>query len=277
MVDHLKMLLSLAHDGGQIALRLFDGIPSELKPDNSVITEADRSISALAQQRLKPLIATGQHVLIDEEDPRKSEYFDEAFLDRTPYVWAIDPIDGTRVYANQMPHYGISIGLIKDRKPYMGAVYFPALRELFYCDGENAYLVKNAFAWNAKKSLIKPVDEVLSNRSIFIISEELGRDFAWHSPDCRYLVLSSAVTEFCWPAAGRACGSLSRVYLWDFAGSWAIAEKAGLKFRNAKTGQVMDHLETGLFKDTLPWKLKDYYILSSERNYPILRDRITFL
>jgi fructose-1,6-bisphosphatase/inositol monophosphatase family enzyme len=253
-----------------------DDIHPELKADTSVITEADRAISALAQQRLKALIATGQHVLIDEEDPRKSDYFDEAFLDRTPYVWSIDPIDGTRVYANHMPHYGVSIGLIKERKPYLGAVYFPTLKELFYCDGVNAYLVKNAFCWNAERMLIKPVDEQLSSRSVFILSDEMGEDFAWRSSDCRYLVLSSAVTEFCWPAAGRACGSLSRVHLWDFAGSWPIVEKAGLKFRNVKTGQPLDRLEISAFQRTPPWKLKDYYILSSERNYPLLRQRLSF-
>ena len=105
----------------------------------------------------------------------------------------------------------------------------------------------------------------------------MGKDFTWHSADCRYMVFSSAVSEYCWPAAGRACGSLSRVHLWDFAGSWPIVEKAGLKFRNAKTGQVLDHLEAGLFQNSPAWKLKDYYILSSERNYSTLRDRVTFL
>jgi myo-inositol-1(or 4)-monophosphatase len=277
VADHVKLLLSLARDAGRIALGLADDMQSELKPDASVITAADRAISALAHARLKPLIATGQHVLIDEEDPRKGDYFNEAFLDRTPYVWAIDPIDGTRVYANHMPHYGISIGLIKDRRPYLGAVYFPALKELFYCDGVNAYFVKDAFCWNAKKTLIKPVDEQISDRSVFILADDLGKNITWSSPDCRFMVFSSAVSEYCWPAIGRACGSLSRVYLWDFAGSWPIVEKAGLRFRHAKTGQVMERLSLDLFQDKLEWKLKDHYILSSERNYPLLRDRITFL
>ena len=277
MVDHVKLMLSLARDGGRIALRLMDDSHPELKRDSSVITQADLQISALAHARLKPLIATGQHVLIDEEDPRKADYLNEEVLNKTPYVWSIDPIDGTRVYANHMPHYGISIGLIKDRRPFLGAVYFPTLKELFYCDGVNAYLVKDAFCWNVQKTLIKPVDEEISNRSIFILADEMGKDFRWHSSDCRYMVFSSAVSEYCWPAAGRSCGSLSRVHLWDFAGSWPIVEKAGLKFRNAKTGQVLDRLEAGLFQSSPAWKLKDYYILSSERNYPLLRDRIAFL
>ena len=277
MADHFKLLLSLARDAGRAALRLADDMHAELKPDASVITAADRAISRMAHERLKPLIATGQHVLIDEEDPRKAAYLDEGFLARTPYVWSIDPIDGTRVYANHMPHYGVSIGLIKDRRPYLGAVYFPSLRELFYCDGTDAFLVENAFSWNEKRTRIRPVDEELTSRSVFIISDELGKYFTWSSPDCRYMVLSSAITEYCWPAVGRGCGSLSRVHLWDFAGSWPIIEKAGLKFRNARTGQVLDRLEADLFQTSPVWKLKEHYILSSENNYLPLRDRITFL
>jgi myo-inositol-1(or 4)-monophosphatase len=277
MQQYLAVMLSLVHDAGRIALRLMDNSRPELKADNSVITAADREVSALAHRRLKRLLATGEHALVDEEDPRKVEYLDEQFLERTPYIWSIDPVDGTRVYANHMPHYGVSIGLIRNRKPWLGAVYFPTLKELFYCDGDNAWRVTNAFSFGARRALIKPVDEVISDRSIFISSDEIGTEFFWKSNDCRLMILATAVSEFCWVAAGRACGSLSRTHLWDIAGSWPIAEKAGLKFRNARTGATLDRVEADLFHRTAtPWKLKEYYILSSARNFPLLRKRILF-
>ncbi len=277
MSVYVDVMLSLVKEAGVVALRLMENSQPELKPDTSVITEADKAISALAHKRLKPFLSTGQHVLIDEEDPRKSEYQDDAFLERTPYVWAIDPIDGTRAYANRMPHYGVSLGLMKDRKPWLGAVYFPTLKELFYCDGENAYLVKNAFSWSEQRILIKPQDEVISSRSVFIMSDDIGVKFTWKSPDCRVMVFASAVSEFCWPTVGRGCGSLSRVHLWDFAGAWPIIHKAGLKFRHFSTGKPLERLEAGLFHKDPAWKLKDYFILSSERNFSMLRERITLL
>ncbi len=277
MCEYMEAMLSLVKEAGQVALRLMDNSHPQLKPDDSVITEADKAISALAHARLEPFLSTGKHVLIDEEDPRKGEYQDEAFLDRVPYVWAIDPIDGTRAYANRMPHYGISLGLMKERKHWLGAVYFPTLRELFYCDGDKAYLMKNAFLPNEERILIKPQDEVISNRSVFIISDDVGEKFTWKSPDCRMMVLGSAVSEFCWPAVGRGCGALSRTHLWDFAGSWPIIEKAGLKFRDFVTGKPLERLETGLFRKEPSWKLKDYYILSSDKNFALLRERITIL
>ena len=71
-------------------------------------------------------------------------------------IWAVDPIDGTRLYANRMPLFGISIGLIKDLKPWLGAVYFPMLKELFYCDGTEAYFVQDAFGAQELKTRIVP-------------------------------------------------------------------------------------------------------------------------
>ncbi len=275
---YVKILLSLVEEAGRIALRLIDDSHPGLKPDNSIITDADLAISRLAHRRLGKLIATGQHALIDEEDPRKEDYLNDAFLESTPFIWAIDPIDGTRSYANRMPHYGISVGLIKDRKPWLGAVYFPSLKELFYCDGKRAYFVKDPFCRAAKRVLIKPVDEKLSSRSVFILSDVVGEDLVWHSKDCRYMVFATAVTEFCWPCIGRGCGSLSRTHLWDVAGSWPIVAQAGLKFRSFRTGKPLDRLDAGLFEQhKKSWRFTDYYILSSQRNFAALRERVRFI
>jgi hypothetical protein len=67
------------------------------------------------------------------------------------------------------------------------------------------------------------------------------------------------------------------VHLWDFVGSWAIFEKAGLKLRTFKDGRVLDKIEAGLFHkdDGSPWRLREFYILSSEQNYPQLRKLLT--
>jgi fructose-1,6-bisphosphatase/inositol monophosphatase family enzyme len=268
-------MTTLVKDAGHIALNLIDHSHPELKPDNSVITEADRRISALARERLAAYVITQEHVLIDEEDPKSGSYLDDAFLDRTRYVWAVDPIDATRAYANRMPHYGISLGLIRDRKPWLGAVYFPSLKEMFCCDGEEAFFIENIFTPQEKRTRIVPIDEELSDRSLFIATDNLLEDFEWRSPDCRVVVFSAAVCEFCWPTIGRGCGALARVHLWDMAGAWPIFEKAGLGMYSFTTGQRLERLETPLFeKESKPWKFKDYYILSSPRNFPLLRSRL---
>lgn len=55
--------------------------------------------------------------------------------------WIVDPIDGTTNFLHALPHFAISICLERDRKPYAGVVYNPAMDELFWAEkGEGAWL-----------------------------------------------------------------------------------------------------------------------------------------
>ncbi len=47
------------------------------------------------------------------------------------YLWAIDPLDGTTNFAHQFPFSAVSIGLLIDGEPAVGAIYDPYRRELF--------------------------------------------------------------------------------------------------------------------------------------------------
>jgi myo-inositol-1(or 4)-monophosphatase len=275
MDNYFPLLVSFVREAGEMALSLIQDSSPQLKPDTSVITRADKAISVLARERFQGLLASSDHILIDEEDPGSVQYLDQSVLDKVPFLWAIDPIDATRAYANRMPHYGISLGLMKDLYPWMGAVFFPSLKELFYCDGKEAFFVQHAFTKEEKRTRIVPWDEEISSRSVFIVTDDIMDDFTWQSRDCRIMVFSAAVCEFCWPAVGRGCGALSKVHLWDMAGAWPVFEKAGLRLRSFSTGEVLSRVEARFFhKDKTPWRLKDYYILSSDRNYDQLRQRL---
>lgn len=57
----------------------------------------------------------------------------------------IDPIDGTTNFVNGVPHTAISVGVYKDKKPYIGIVYNPILDEMY-----EAVINKGAYL-NGKK------------------------------------------------------------------------------------------------------------------------------
>ena len=110
---YLERMLSFAREAGGMALDLINKSDPGLKKDHSVITLADKAISQLARTKLSDFLQNPEHILIDEEDPQLKRYSDPKCLGRSPFIWAVDPIDGTRLYANRMPLFGISIGLIK--------------------------------------------------------------------------------------------------------------------------------------------------------------------
>lgn len=276
MKEYLDLMFEIAQEGGRISLDVLENMEVNFKQDASVITEADLTISKLVHQKLSPLLSNDDHILIDEEDPKSSDYLNEESINHTKYIWSVDPIDGTRPYSNGIPTYGISIGVLKEAKPWMGVVYFPLLNELFYCDADNAFFVRHAFTDHEMRRKIVPIDEDLSNASIFYGDEAFYKRFSWDSSDCRTMIPASAVVHFCWPTIGRGCGSLLRVALWDMAGSWPIVQRAGLEFRDFDTGEVFDRLELKRFQhERSSWKTKNYHILSSEKNYALFKQRLS--
>ncbi len=66
---------------------------------------------------------------IQAEYPSHGVYGEEGTnhnLDRE-FVWYVDPIDGTTNFWRQIPLFGISIGLVQDKHPILGVLFFPAL------------------------------------------------------------------------------------------------------------------------------------------------------
>ncbi|WP_312919952.1 inositol monophosphatase family protein [Stutzerimonas nitrititolerans] len=56
-------------------------------------------------------------------------------------VWVIDPIDGTACFLNGLHNWCVSIGLLIDGEPYLGAIADPNHDELFYgCLGRGAFV-----------------------------------------------------------------------------------------------------------------------------------------
>ncbi len=56
------------------------------------------------------------------------------------YLWVIDPIDGTTCFLNGLHNWCVSIGLLVDGRPWLGAIADPNHNELFHgCRGRGAF------------------------------------------------------------------------------------------------------------------------------------------
>ena len=273
---YIERMFSFVREAGGIALGLMGRSDPGLKKDHSIITLADHAVSKLARERLSDFLQDPDHILIDEEDLDINQYLDQAKLEKTPYIWALDPIDGTRLYANHMPLFGISIGLIKELKPWLGMVYFPMLNELFYCDGQEAYFIRNVFSSSETKTRIVPLNEGLSARSIFFCNDTFFDKFFWNDRDFHIMIHACAVVNLCWPTIGRGIGCFLRCHLWDFAGSWAIIQRAGFDLRRISDGKVLDRLNVDLFnRDPVSWHMREYYLISTEPNFQQILSKIS--
>jgi len=128
-----RLVADLALLGGRLALERFHRAQVSLKDDGTIVTDADVAIQeALGREIARLFPADG---LVGEEgpigEPRR----------QVRYAWILDPIDGTNNFARGMPGFAVSVGVLRDRMPFAGAVYDPLARWLFTaCAGRGAWL-----------------------------------------------------------------------------------------------------------------------------------------
>jgi myo-inositol-1(or 4)-monophosphatase len=135
-------------------------VPS-LDRELQVAIEAARAAGAIHMdhyERLERIVHKSEKDVVTEVDHLseaailgiiRSAYPDDAFLAEesgtsgppAERLWVIDPLDGTVNYANGIPYFAVSIGLVLAGEPVMGVVLDPARGELFHAiAGRGAFL-----------------------------------------------------------------------------------------------------------------------------------------
>jgi len=131
------------------------------------VTEADRAAETAMRMLIRKTFPA--HGIIGEE-------FGDERPD-APYVWVLDPIDGTKSFISGMPAWGTLIGLMKDGAPVYGMMHQPFLGERFTGDGASAHYRGPAGERRLLARTCKDLSEaVLFTTNPFLMSEaERGR------------------------------------------------------------------------------------------------------
>jgi myo-inositol-1(or 4)-monophosphatase len=128
-----RLAADLAVRGGRLALEHFHRAQVSWKPDGSMVTDADLAI----QEDMAAGIARAfpDDAVVGEEGAS------EANPGGALYSWVLDPVDGTNNFGRGLPGFSVSIGVLRNRQPFAGAVYDPVSRWLFTaCVGRGAWL-----------------------------------------------------------------------------------------------------------------------------------------
>ena len=125
---------------------------TDLSRELHVAVEAARvagEIQVERYERLEQIVHKSEKDVVTEVDHLSEEailriigaaFPDDGFLaeesgdsgPRGARLWVIDPLDGTVNYANGIPFFSVSIGLVVDGEPVLGVVLDPVRRELFH-------------------------------------------------------------------------------------------------------------------------------------------------
>ncbi|MBI1362517.1 MAG: hypothetical protein GC134_00865 [Proteobacteria bacterium] len=264
----VQKLLSIGQEAVKLATDSKLRAQVTIKPDNSVLTATDLAIAKLTHLHLADWIKSGEHLLVDEEDPKKYGYFSDAAVDKATYVWSIDPIDGTRNYAAGLPVYGVSIGVLKNRKPWLGMVIMPHMEEMYFCDGEQTWYITAPFTPQEQRHALKPAGTAKIDDATIVVTNEAFQK-KWRFNVAQSIILGASVVDLCWVAHSRALATPFKGRLWDFAGPWAVLQGMGMEMRHIETGKVMDSLDLSLFVDSEddPWLLRDFHLVAPKGMY----------
>lgn len=145
-------------------------------------------------------------------------------------LWIIDPLDGTRNYANGLPYYSVSIALFQDGEMKVGVIYAPSYNdELFH-----AVKGQGAFLNNKSLNTINP-NQALSASLVgtgfaYFKGEELKKALELYekvlNQSADVVRFGSAALDLCHVAVGRIGAYYeSGLKPWDLAGGILILQE----------------------------------------------------
>jgi len=236
MDGYLKAACGAAKKAAEYLYRKQGAGKARYKKGRELVTEAD---------------IESQEIIFDELErfglPFQSEEKNSKLSKGTR--WVVDPIDGTEHFVRNAPFYSVSIALVKDDVPVIGAVNVPGL-DLEYCaqKGEGAFR-------NGKPIHVSRVVS-LDYASVFI---HPYRRFKMVGYEGAFLQLSKKIRhpryfassefELAFMAEGAADAVAKPAFrLWDVAAGAVIVTEAG--------GKITDF-------DGKPWNAKSNALLAS--------------
>lgn len=150
----------------------------------------------------------------------------------------IDPIDGTTNFVNQVPHTCISVGVYKNKKPYIGVVYNPILDELYTAEvSKGAFLNGQKIEVSNESSFQKALLSTGFPYTSGTCEDDLNdvikkiKDILPKCQDIRRL--GSAAIDLCYVARGTYEGYYEmNLKAWDVSAGLIILQEAGGKVSN---------------------------------------------
>lgn len=235
LAEVLKIARSIAWGAAEILSSYYNGTNAELQIEDKKdgpVTKADLAANHYILDRLKTELPAEDFGYLSEEtfDVKKAEPVVK------PYVWIIDPLDGTRDFIDKTGEYGMHIALAHEGRPIIGIVAIPEAQKIYFASKDNGTFVET------KNGEVKPikVSQRQTLEELYLIVSRSHRDERFQKLIDR---LPFKGKKYMGGVGGKISTLLeqeSDVYIslsgksaakdWDFAAPELILTEAGGKF-----------------------------------------------
>ncbi|MHC4458787.1 MAG: inositol monophosphatase family protein [Planctomycetota bacterium] len=228
----LETAVVSARLAGQRAMEEINFAKASIKNKAELVTAADAKCQQIIVDRIKEtypdhgfIAEEGQGGKLFKQPPRWAERF----------WWVIDPIDGTTNFAHKMLLFTVSVAVMYEGEPIVGAVFEPATDSMF--------------------TAVKGGEAQLNNRRITASRDQLGEftsvglDSHFHKglpkwaceiiQRTKFRNFGTVSLQFAYVAKGGLVATIASCpKLWDIAAGALIAEAAGAIISDWKGGKI---------------------------------------
>jgi len=233
-------LIEIIKDAGEILKEgYFSKKDVTFKATKDLVTKYDVAVENYLKEKFESEFKEF-NVIAEESDNTDLEFLNSII---------VDPIDGTTNFVNKVPHTCISVGVYKDKKPYIGIVYNPILDELYsavvgqgaYLNGERLQVSDEDSFQRALLSTGFPYSNATNQDDLNDVIKKM-KDILPKCQDIRRL--GSAAIDLCFVARGTYEGYYEmNLKAWDVSAGLIILQEAGGKI------STIDGSEYTLFED----------------------------
>ncbi|MDA1189784.1 MAG: inositol monophosphatase family protein, partial [Chloroflexi bacterium] len=185
-----------------------------------VDTEAENAVKELLSKEYPQIPILGEESSGDPAAPRP---------DQAGWLWIVDPLDGTRKYASDIPHFSTVVALALDGEVVVGVNHDPVRDELFLAEqGKGAYLNGERIRISSRKDL----ESSVLGMDLSYVDQGAAQSLdmvqkIW--PGVQTVrIMGSAALGLSWAAAGRTDLFLHyQLAPWDQAAGILLVEEAG--------------------------------------------------
>ena len=235
--DDLDFALDIARQAGAVLMDHYERLEQiDYKSARDVVTEADHLSEALILDAIRERYPAD--AILAEETGEHRAKAGEAPTSGHGRVWIVDPLDGTVNYANGIPVFCVSIGLVVDGVPSVGVILDPTRDESF------AAIAAGPATLDGRPIHASEKDKL----SDFVISMSLnGRSATTRARNLRKAIrisrsMGSAALALAYVANGRFDAFIQQGGLsaWDIAAAGLIAERGGATVSSMTGGPWFD-------------------------------------
>ncbi len=194
LIEDLKSFaIEFIKKAGEETLEFYGRGAPQVKFDETLITRTELQLNQLFQKTLRARFP--EHHFFDGQSP------EEAYThDAKRYVWIFDPLDGMSNFMAGIPVWGMSIALLDNKWPVLGAFYMPATGDLFHAvAGQEAFRGTQAIQVSSQDSI--------SDESVLLTFSRFHQRYQNGFPG-KQLNLGCTSAHICYVAMGCAEAAL---------------------------------------------------------------------